>query len=47
VAIQQGIWKIGEDPQKLLPVSIASESLLEEQIIADISILNSEWMIIG
>jgi RecB family endonuclease NucS len=47
MAIQQGIWKIGKHPQKLTPVPIASESLLEEQIIADISILNTGWMIIG
>ena len=47
MAIQQGIWKIGEHPRKLKPVSIASESLLEEQITADISILNTGWMIIG
>jgi hypothetical protein len=45
--LQQGIWKIGEHPHKLIPVSIASESLLEEQIIADISLLNAGWMIIG
>jgi hypothetical protein len=47
MAIQQGIWKIGKHPQKLTPVPIASESLLEEQITADISILNIGWMIIG
>ncbi len=45
--LQQGIWKIGDHPHKLIPVSIASESLLEEQIIADISLLNAGWMIIG
>ena len=47
MAIEQGIWKIGSTPKKLSPVVIESENLLEEQIVADISILNSGWMIIG
>lgn len=47
MAIQQGIWKIGAKPQRLSPVVIESENLLEEQIVADVSILNSGWILIG
>lgn len=45
--IQHGIWKIGLQPEKLNAISLASEELLEEQIFRDISILNSNWMLIG
>ena len=47
MAIQHGIWKIGETPKALKPVSIDSEELLEQQIFQDISILNSNWLLIG
>lgn len=47
MAIQHGIWKIGDKPEKLDSVVIASEELLEEQIFQDISILNRDWMLIG
>lgn len=47
MAIQHGIWKIGQQPQALTQVSIDSEELLEEQIFKDISILNSNWLLIG
>lgn len=47
MAVQHGIWKIGEKPQPLATVRLDSESLLEEQITRDISILNSSWMLIG
>lgn len=43
MAIEQGIWKIGDKPTKLKPVILASE----EQIVAYISILNSNWLLIG
>jgi hypothetical protein len=47
--LNYGYWtgKIGSIPKKLSPVIIESENLLEEQIVADISILNPGWMIIG
>lgn len=32
MAIEQGIWKIGDKPQKLQPSGLADESLLEEQV---------------
>ena len=51
MAVQHGIWKIAtqpdEKPQALLPVTIESEALLEQQIVNDISILNAGWMLIG
>lgn len=47
MAIQHGIWKIGDKPQALKPTQMDSEELLEEQIFKDISILNSNWLLIG
>ena len=47
MAVQHGIWKIGEKPLPLTAIRLDSESLLEEQITSDISILNINWMLIG
>lgn len=51
MAIEQGIWKLagttGELPQKLRPMGLADEGLLEEQIMRDVSILNRDWLLIG
>ncbi len=47
MAVQHGIWKVGEVPQAVTPSKLDSEELLEEQIMRDISILNSSWMLIG
>ena len=51
MAIEQGIWKLastpGALPQKLRPTGLADESLLEEQIMQDVSILNRDWLLIG
>jgi len=47
MAVQHGIWKIGSKPQALKPIQLETELLLEEQIFEDISILNSNWMLIG
>ena len=47
MAIEQGIWRIGEQPQKLKPAALADEALLEDQVMKDISILNSDWLLIG
>ena len=47
MAVQHGIWKIGEKPQSLATVRLESESLLEEQITKDISILSDHWLLIG
>ncbi|WP_202943965.1 hypothetical protein [Vibrio mimicus] len=43
MAIEQGIWKIGDKPQRLKPISMATEELLEKQILHDISLLNKDW----
>lgn len=47
MTIKQGIWKIGEEPLKLRPSPLADESLLESQVMQDISILNQDWLLIG
>ncbi|WP_299735472.1 hypothetical protein [uncultured Endozoicomonas sp.] len=47
MAIQQGIWKMGITPQKLRTVPLDNENLLEEQVCHDISILSSDWLLIG
>lgn len=47
MAIEHGVRKIGDKPQRLQTVTLASEQLLEEQICRDISILNDGWMLIG
>jgi hypothetical protein len=47
MAVQHGIWKIGDKPQTLTTVKLESESLLEEQITKDISILSDHWLLIG
>lgn len=45
--VQHGIWKIGDQPQPLQPVQLETELLLEEQITKDVSILNTNWLLIG
>ncbi|SCY10886.1 PDDEXK family nuclease [Thiohalorhabdus denitrificans] len=47
MAIEQGIWKLGERPQELKPSPLSDESLLEEQVMHDVAILNRDWLIIG
>ena len=47
MAVQHGIWKIGDKPQTLSTVKLESELLLEEQISKDISILSDHWLLIG
>jgi len=47
MAIEQGIWKIGDKPEKLQPSGLADKSLLEEQVMHDIAILNADWLLIG
>lgn len=47
MAIEQGIWRIGDQPKKLKPAALTDEALLEDQVMKDISILNSDWMLIG
>jgi len=47
MAVQHGIWKIGNKPQALQPIQLDSEELLEQQIFEDISILNENWLLIG
>lgn len=47
MAVQHGIWKVGDKPQALSTVKLESESLLEEQITKDVSILSDHWLLIG
>jgi hypothetical protein len=46
MAVQHGIWKIGNKPQPLAAIRLDSIVLLEEQFTRDISILNRGWMLI-
>lgn len=39
MAVQHGMWKIGETPQALSLVRLETEALLEEQIVKDMSSL--------
>jgi len=47
MAIEQGIWRIGEQPQRLKPSGMADESVLEDMVMKDVSILNPDWLLIG
>lgn len=47
MAVQHGIWKIGDRPQPLETVKLDCESLLEDQITKDISILNGNWLCVS
>ncbi|MCZ2722394.1 endonuclease NucS [Marinomonas sp. 15G1-11] len=47
MAVQHGIWKIGQQPEALQSVILESEALLEELIAKDMSILNTGWLLIG
>lgn len=47
MAVQHGIWKIGDQPKALQPIQLETELLLEEQITKDVSILNANWLLIG
>lgn len=47
MAVQHGIWKIGDKPEPLSSIRLESELLLEEQIVQDVSILNENWLLIG
>ena len=38
MAIEQGIWKIGNQPQQLKPSALADEALLEDMVMKDIAI---------
>jgi hypothetical protein len=38
MAIEQGIWKLGDVPKKLKPAGLVDESVLEEKIMQDTSI---------
>lgn len=45
--IQHAIWKVGSKPAPLTSGRLPSEQMLEDMIVADPSILSSEWMLIG
>jgi uncharacterized protein YeaO (DUF488 family) len=45
--IQHAIWKVGDKPVPLGTSRLPSEQKLEEMIVNDLSILSSEWMLIG
>jgi hypothetical protein len=45
--IRHAVWKVGSKPTSLVEVSLGKESLLEEMICADLSILSDGWLLIG
>ena len=45
--IRTALWKVGTQPQALIESSLASESLLENMIVAAPQVLSDEWMLIG
>ncbi|RBO79595.1 endonuclease NucS domain-containing protein [Marinomonas aquiplantarum] len=47
MAVQHGIWKIGEKPKAVQKAALVNEKELEELIAQDITILNEEWLLIG
>ncbi|PHQ15727.1 hypothetical protein CLH61_06125 [Marinobacter profundi] len=44
MAIEQGIWRIGDQPQKLKSAALADESLLEDQVMKDTGHDLSPWV---
>ncbi len=45
--LQQDMWKIGKQPERLSRGRLDSERQLEEMIVAEPDILSSDWMLIG
>lgn len=45
--IEHAIWKIEDIPQRLTESSLRAEQELENMIMADIAVLNDQWMLIG
>ena len=45
--ISQAIWRLGDQPERLTQGRVASERQLEDFIVEDPTILNSNWMLIG
>ena len=45
--IKHAVWKVGSVPQLLTEVSLESEALLEQMIVADPGILSPYWLLIG
>jgi uncharacterized protein YeaO (DUF488 family) len=47
VPIQQAIWRLGAESQRLRPSKLSSEKALEDFIAQDPEILSPNWMLIG
>jgi len=45
--MRHAIWKVGTKPEPLTEVSLGKESLLEQMIVEDLTILSDRWMLIG
>lgn len=45
--IRHAIWKVGAKPEPVVEVSLGKESLLEQMIVEDSSILSDRWLLIG
>jgi len=47
MSIRTAIWRVGAQPEQLLESSLATESLLEEMIVAAPRLISDEWLLIG
>lgn len=45
--VQHVLWKIGKRPERLLASRLDNEEQLEEMIVAEPTILSSDWMLVG
>jgi len=45
--VQTALWKVGEQPVRLVGAALPSERLLETMILASPQMLSDEWMLIG
>ncbi len=45
--IRHAIWKVGAKPEPLTEVSLGKESMLEQMIVEDSTIVSDRWMLIG
>ena len=47
MAIEQSIWRLGDQPERLKPTATTDEYVFEDTVTKDIAILNPDWLLIG
>jgi len=45
--VNNAIWKVGDVPERLKASNLDNERLLHEMILADVTMLSDEWLVIG